>query len=1277
MNRAYTLLLIFYTLYLNGLLSQQVINHKFSLVWSETAFLRFEGAGEFPSDPRLPLYTYRFPIGGKSSLSAQLSIATSEQMALGHMDPKLNLPRNHVIGAVAENERGNWYARVWVMPIVSQGGEAAQKIISGELTIQIKAIPSAIAPRSDPNFKETSVLSSGAIHKISVNKAGIYKLDFNFIKDKIKMDPSGISPDRIGIYGNGDGRLPQWNGAFRIDDLEETHMKGVGMEDGRIDPGDYFLWYAEGPDQWKYDMTERVYHMDKNIYDESNHYYVIIDGPMRSPMMTRNNTADGVYESNNSLIYQRLEEEKVNLLGRYRTPGSGQEWYGDELAILDEIDYTSKFDLSGIVAVDTVYYKVRFAARSSNASRFYVNFDHLEFNRTVGGVDLGNYQSSFANDGIIHGNFNSTEAINQIRVRYPEANGINTRAWIDYLEINTWKENRYTQGEPLHIRDPRASYRGTPAYTVTDFPSGGEIWDITDPLKPVVQQFVANGKISFSSPDPGSEIPNEYIVFQPSSDVLVPSYTGEVKNQNLHSVHRADLIIVYYDEFENAALKLADHRRAYSKLEVVAVPVSQVFEEFGGGSMDPSAIRDFARMIYNRDPQFQYLLLMGDATYDYMNRFTELPYHNFIPAFETEESLDPIRSFPTDDYYALLDDDEGSSLLGAIDISIGRLPVSTIEEATSFVNKIIHYDTSPATLNDWRQRVIMVADDEDGNLHLNQADALNAKKTQEHPELNINKIYLDAFPQESTPGGDRYPTVNADIDLHMKKGALTVTYIGHGGPNGWTQERVLGINQVQSYENLDNMPLFITATCSFGGYDEPSFKSAGEHLLVNPLGGAIALMTTVRAVYSGANERLTRAVLELIYKPGPSGLHPGIAEILRKAKNKGLDSIDINARKFTLLGDPSMKLAFPRYHVVVTTINGNPVGGNILDTLSALEKATLSGVILDNDGEILNNFNGKIFLTVFDKVQVRKTLGNDEGSPVRTFNVQDKQLFKGVATVANGLWSIEFILPKDIDFSYGPGKISFYAHNNEIDAAGHFTSFTIGGVSSEGLADDQPPIVQLYMNDKNFVFGGITDANPDIYIVLMDDNGINVSGTGVGHDIEAVLDNDDKNSIILNDFYQASLDNYRSGEVRYPLSDLAPGKHTLKVTAWDLANNPGEAYLEFLVLNDEGPVLEHVYNYPNPFASSTHFQFEHNRPGLSMNLLVQIYTLNGRLVKTIEHEAYISDGYRVNDLDWDGHDDGGGQLGSGVYVYRIKVAYNVNGGREVVESKAEKLVIIR
>lgn len=1277
MKRLFTLLLCLSFLCVYTSEGQQWRQIKFQLNWSVLEFLKFDHSGEFAGNPLLPIYSARFPLDGPSQLNVKIEVDASETVVILDNQLMTDIPVQYTIGSNVEMEKGQYYGRVWIMPLIKAGEHSATRIIDGVLKIGISPLTASGNGRSGPEFKENSLLANGIVHKLSVSKAGIYKLDYNFIKDKLKIDPASFSPDRIGIFGNGGGRVPQWNSAPRIDDLEQCSTFGFGLEDGQFNPGDYLLWYAQGADQWTYDPAGRLYNMELNNYDAVNHYYVIIQGPSRIIVPSRASEGTGDFVSPSSVAFQRLEEEKVNLLGRYRPPGSGQEWYGDELAVVDELDYTNKFDLTDLIPEDTFSYKVRFAARAANSTRFYVKFDEHQASKEVGGVYLVDYESSFANDAIIQGEMIPGTPIQQILVRYPAADGANSRAWVDYIQLNFKKKNQYRQGTPLYIRDPASIHGGTPIYTIDGVVSGCKIWDITNPVSPINQEYVAGSQITYSHSNTGT-VPDEFICFDPAHDVLVPTYEGSVTNQNLHNINQADLVIVYYEDFEQAALKLAEHRRSHDHLEVVVVPARQVFEEFGGGSKDPSAIRDFARMVYQRDPAFRYLLFIGDATYDYLGHSQDLPYQNFIPAFETEESLDPIRSFPSDDYFALLDDEEGDNLIGAIDIAIGRFPVSTPDEANRVVDKIIHYDSDPATLNDWRTRVVMVADDQDGNTHLNQADGLAVEDNLKYPVHNTHKIYLDAFPQESTPGGDRYPDVNEAIDLNMQKGALTFTYMGHGGQNGWSQERVLSINQAQSYRNLDNLPLFITATCSFASYDEPGFTSAGEHLLLNPNGGAVALMTTVRAVYSGSNERLTKAVLKLLYEPDAPGIYPSFAEVLRRAKNENaIDTVDNNARKFTLLGDPSQKLAIPVYDVVVTEIGSTIVGNGIVDTLSALEKTSVSGIIQDHNGNIITDFNGKIYLTLFDKAQNRKTLANDDDSSERNFSTQVKQLFSGTATVTDGQWNIEFVLPKDIDFTYGSGKISLYAQNGIIDAEGYFTDFIIGGVSTDGLADDKPPVVKLFMNDENFVFGGITDANPDIYIQLSDDNGINVSGTSVGHDIEAVLDNDERNSIILNDFYEASLDNYASGEVRYPLANLAPGQHTLKVTAWDVANNPGEAYLEFTVIDDKGPVIQDLGNNPNPMETLTYFHFEHNRPGVPMDLKLEIYQLSGQLVKTISRDGFVSDGYRVADLEWDGLNDAGVEVGQGMYVYRVRAVFNNNGNKELVESDAEKLVILR
>jgi hypothetical protein len=363
--------------------------------------------------------------------------------------------------------------------------------------------------------------------------------------------------------------------------------------------------------------------------------------------------------------------------------------------------------------------------------------------------------------------------------------------------------------------------------------------------------------------------------------------------------------------------------------------------------------------------------------------------------------------------------------------------------------------------------------------------------------------------------------------------------------------------------------------------------------------------------------------------------------------------------------------------VVATALQGLPVDGSLTDTLSALEEVIVSGEIRSHADQLLSAFNGQLSLTVFDKSQVRKTLANDEKSYERNFATQTRQLFKGTASVGNGKWSITFVLPKDIDFSYGNGKMSFYAQDGVDDASGYFTDFLVGGVSEDGLTDDQPPVIELFMNNDQFRSGGITDANPDIFAKLTDDYGINVSGTSVGHDIEAVLDGDERNSIILNDFYQAAQDDPTSGVVRYPLINVAPGLHTLELTAWDLANNPGSAAIEFMVVDDEGAILSEVMNFPNPFSEETRFAFEHNKPDASLSFDISIYSLNGQLVKTLHQEGIVTGGYRIEDVTWKGDTQNGSPLPSGLYVYRIKAVFTSHDRVEVIDSEPGKLVILR
>ena len=733
------------------------------------------------------------------------------------------------------------------------------------------------------------------------------------------------------------------------------------------------------------------------------------------------------------------------------------------------------------------------------------------------------------------------------------------------------------------------------------------------------------------------------------------------------------MVIIYHPDFASAADRLADHRSEYSNLDVATVNIQKLYNEFSSGRQDPTAIRDFVKMLYDRNSEkFRFLLLLGDGSFDFRNITGQ--GKNYVPVYETDNSLSPIYAFPSDDYYALLTEEEGPDLNGALDISVGRIPVRTTTEANTVIQKIIDYDSNPASLGDWRNRLTFNADDEDSNVHVNQADEIAQQTRDRHPIFNVNKIFFDAYQQTSTPGGERFPKATEAINRDMFKGLLVMNYMGHGGSKGWAQERVLTNSDIDSWNNYYSLPLFVTATCSFTGYDEPSITTAGEQAFLKEDGGVIALYTTVRAVFSFANKRLTEAVFDTIFQEVNAEVLP-IGEILRRAKNSNQeDTSGTNARKFTLIGDPAMQLAIPQHNVITTKINGQDVGSGVLDTIRALEKVTIEGVIQDRDGNMLNDFNGRVYPTIYDKEITVSTLGQNDGSPVKNFELQRSILFKGKASVTNGTFKFTFVVPKDINYEYDTGKISYYAENGQnADARGFFEEFIIGGTNPNGINDDQGPLVEVFMDSEDFVFGGLTSPNPTLLVKLADDNGINVVGNSIGHDLTGVLDQNTQNTYILNDFYESELDDYTKGEVRFPLFDLAEGLHKIKVKAWDIANNSGEGYTEFLVASDEEIALDYVLNYPNPFTTCTNFQFEHNLKDQQVEVMIQIFTISGKLVKTIEADQFTN-GRRVSGIKWDGTDDYGDRLGKGVYLYKVKVR---SEDSRKSESDFEKLVILK
>ncbi|MBE0641722.1 MAG: type IX secretion system sortase PorU, partial [Bacteroidales bacterium] len=477
---------------------------------------------------------------------------------------------------------------------------------------------------------------------------------------------------------------------------------------------------------------------------------------------------------------------------------------------------------------------------------------------------------------------------------------------------------------------------------------------------------------------------------------------------------------------------------------------------------------------------------------------------------------------------------------------------------------------------------------------------------------------------------------------------------------------VLEIQDIGTWKNKYNMPVFVTATCEFSRFDDPERVSAGELTFLSTQGGAIALFTTTRLSFSSSNFALNLNFYDKVFKK-INGKFPKMGDVIRLSKTPS----NPNIRNFILLGDPALRLAYPEHRVFTSSINGRVIDGKT-DTLRALSKVTITGRIGNESGQTLTSFNGIIYPTIYDKPAEVITKGNDVDSSPRKFMLQKNILYKGKASVVDGEYSFTFVVPKDIAYRMDYGRISYYATDGETDAAGFYENIMIGGSAPDSPIDDNGPEISLYMNDTNFVMQGITDENPVMLAYVRDSSGVNTVGNGIGHDIIAILDGNTEQSIVLNDYYEADLDSYRSGVIRYPFFGLAEGKHTLQLKVWDVYNNSSTAYIEFEVADSDNLTLNHLYSYPNPMQDHTWFVFEHNQPGMELDIDLRIYALDGRMVHAIRQRSYTV-GYRTEPMLWDGRMDNGMPVPGGFYVYRVRV----DGGNGYSNEMSGKMIIAR
>lgn len=1245
-------------------------------------YLYFTGASYAPEDELLPRFNQQIAIANGQNITAELYNAsfvnlTDAEAALitnpKKIDNQINIKTN--VSIIRKKSVGV----VSFIPIRRNSLTGKyEKLVSFDLTINPTSGEKS-GTRSIHTYAAHSVLQTGRWYKIGVAADGIYKITYQFLQN-MGMDMSSINPDNIRLYGNGGGMLPELNSVSRPDDLVENAIAVQTAVPGTFGPSDYILFYGEGPNTWTYNNASvPKFQHSLNIYSDSTYYFITADLGIGKRVQTQGSTSLPLFPTNNIVTtfddYGFHELEATNFIK------SGRQWFGE---YFDNIaTYNFSFSFPNIDATATATVKAKIASRSiSGSANYSLSCQSASTAHSISSTSGDPYAYIGTDTISFIPNSSSILTVN-VTKQTPDA-----LAWLDYIEVNARRQLTMS-GNQMIFRDSKSMGPGNVAQFNLTSALPVQIWDVTDPTNSASQSLNVTGNFyQFSLPTDNLK---QFIAFT-GSTYLTPTYIGTVANQDLHSLSNKEFIIITHPDFYNEAMQLAAFHETRDSIYSNVVTTQQIYNEFSSGAQDVSAIRDFVKMFYDRAAGAnqipKYLLLFGDGSYDNKHRFSN--NSNFIPTYESYNSTLLTGSYVSDDYYGCLDDSEGAMVDGtdAVDLGIGRFPVQNSTDATSSINKIFSYKkigVTPTTtavnscsnlslgspFGDWRNMLCFIADDEDGALHLDQANTLATYVDDSVNDYNIDKIYFDSYLQEATPGGDRYPGASDAITKRVEKGCLIMNYTGHGGEVGLAHERVVEVSQINSWKNINNMPLFFTATCELSRYDDPERISAGEYMFLNPNGGGIALFTTVRESYAGPNFNVNMAFYRGAFKP-VNGKMPRLGDLYQYMKDQP-DGRSLNGRNFTLLGDPALTLNYPKYNVSTDSIFSHPVSSSILDTLKALSTVTISGYVRDYNNAVLTGYNGVLYPTVYDKPQNITTLSNDgiSSSPPRTFKLQKNILFKGKVSVTNGFFRFTFIVPKDISYQIGFGRISYYAENGTEDANGFYEKAYIGGINTAHPTDVVGPDVHLYLNDSKFVFGGMTNENPDLYSILKDDNGINTVGNGIGHDLTAILDGNTNNSIVLNDYYQSDLNSYKSGSVRYPFSSLSEGNHTLKIKVWDVYNNSSDAYTEFVVSKSAELALSHVLNYPNPFTTKTQFYFEENQCCQVLDVQIQIFTISGKIVKTIDRFVN-AEGFRSDPIDWDGRDDFGDKIGRGVYIYRLKVKTSLGNTAE----KFEKLVIL-
>ncbi len=1088
-----------------------------------------------------------------------------------------------------------------------------------------------------------SVLATGTWVRFEAPEDGIYKIDKNTLQS-FGLDPSQIDPRTIKIYNNGGYVLPELVSASAPNDLIENAITVVGQDDGKFDDGDYILFYGRGTNFWYYDSTSQKIIRAKNPYSKVNYYWITYGGNAGKRIENeQSSTQQSGFIQNNTQAFKYLDDDKINILK------SGRDFVGDAFnESLNSRTYINK--LENLVPSSTVNYKIRFINTDLGSVLLNVQENNSTiFNSYISGRSYytwSDYAAGYATEFLTHYNGNLSNNRSALKITF-NTQGANSQGYLDYYEIQ-YQANLKPVNDRLVFFSIDTS--AVIEYDLSGFSNSNiKVYDVTDfsNVKLITNPLVlSGGEFRFRKFQNTNSL-SKFVAVGADS-FLTPINPEQIENSNLHGIDPgAKLIIVTNKLFHDQAVNYKNYRENQSpnKMSAVVVDIDKIFNEFSCGMTDVSGLRNFIKYAYdNWTIKPEYVLLFGDGTYDYKN--IEGFNNNYVITYQTAESMDGINSYTTDDYFVRVDGDDR-----IIDLSIGRLNINSNSDAENVINKIIYYENQEDKGN-WRNLITLVADDgktskgDDGNIYTAQSE--NLAGTIIPSSFDLNKIYLAEYPAVITGEGRRKPEVNKAIIDAMNAGTVLVNYIGHGNPDVWTHEIVFDRNI--SIPQINNLRYFFltAATCDFGYYDRTNIQSGSEDLVLKPDGGAIGVFSASRIVFAGENAQIMYTFFDSLMNTSRDSSDLPIT--VGKAFYLTLHAVSnsANDQKYHLFCDPTIRLNFPHYKARIDSLNHIAFEDTTNIQVKALGKISINGSIRKPDSTKWNNYNGEAVLTVFDSQ--RQVLLPEIGNYPIT--VQGGILFRGRISVTNGNYSANFVVPKDISYENKKGKIVVYFFNSENDGIGYTKNIIVGGTDSTTSNDGSGPDIQIYFDNTNYKNSYLVNPNSELIVKLSDETGLNTTGTGIGHKLEGILNDNETSPLDFTNYFTGDLNSGgKSGEINYKFDNLPEGEYQLKVKAWDVFNNFSTETAYFSVVSGNDLAIRDVYNYPNPFASNTTFTFQQNldRP---LNVRIKIYTIAGRLIKEIKRD-FIND--KFVKIYWNGRDEDGSIIANGTYLYKIIV----------------------